>query len=560
MPTTARDRPWLATYERLGLSWDSLPDMPPKTLANHVEEHAWDRGSRTALVYLGRTIDYRELDTLANRFANVLAARGCVRGDVLGVHLPNTPQYVIAYLAASKLGLVITSISPLLTPPEVLHQALDARIKALLTLEPLVDGVLRRLPGTIPSLETIFVSSATECLPDGPFAAPAAPVGDATVLPFTASLRDASAERRSATHDPDDVIFLQYTGGTTGKPKAAQLTTRNLLLNNLQADVFNQYRIGEEVIAAAFPMFHIGGTAVTYNALRAGATFHVIPDPRNVEHVCAEMRAHPPTILINVPALFQMLLASPSFRALDFSRLRLAVTAAAPFSVDDVAALEAVIGPGKITEVYGMTETGPVQTCNPAPRFKPGYVGIPLPGTDVRLVDPTDGTTDVPLGDPGEIIVAGPQVMKGYLDAEGTKHALRELEGRTWMFTGDIGIMDDEGYIRVCDRSKDMLIVGGYKVFSVEVENKLQGLPFVATSALVGRPDPARAGSEIARLYVQRKPEPSMGEDEARSAILAFCRENLAPYKVPKEILFVPTIPLTSVGKIDKKALRTQMS
>ncbi|MFO0693759.1 MAG: AMP-binding protein [Polyangiales bacterium] len=559
MTRTSKHRPWLETYRALGIPWDVLPELPAKSLATYVEEHARDRGDRIAIVYLGRTWSYAALDALANRFAHVLRARGFRRGDVLGIHLPNTPQYVLAFVAASKLGVTVTSLSPLMTPPELLHQANDARVRAILSLEPAFEAALRPVLDRIPTLEQVYVSSPTELLPDAEAASPRAPVGSGvTVSGLSEALAGAATTRVATAPHPDDVVFLQYTGGTTGRPKGAQLTLRNVLLNNLQADVFNQYRVGEEVIAAAFPMFHIGGAAVTYNALRAGATSLVIPDPRNVEHFCAEMRAHPPTILINVPALYQMLLASPAFRALDFDRLRLAVTAAAPFSVDELRRLEEVIGEGKITEVYGMTETGPIQTCNPAPRFKLGHVGIPVPGTDVRIVDVETGTRDVPLGEAGEIIVRGPQVMRGYLDPEGTKHALRELDGETWMYTGDVGIMDDEGYVRICDRNKDMLIVGGYKVFSVEVEHAVKALPFVALSALVGRPDPARPGSEIARLVVQRMPGAALADDEAREAILRHCRANLAPYKIPKEIIFVDALPLTSVGKIDKKAMRAE--
>src|SRR5690606_20789394 len=176
--------------------------------------------------------------------------------------------------------------------------------------------------------------------------------------------------------------------GTTGLPKGAQLTSRNLFMNNLQCDAFYGYRTGREIVASAFPLFHIGGMAVLFNALRTASTFILLPDPRNIELLCAEMRARPPTVLAAVPALFQMLLNSQAFRALDFSQLRVAISGAAPFAESELSRLEEVIGPGKVCEVYGMTETGPVQTMNPAARFKPGFVGIPLPATQVRIVDP----------------------------------------------------------------------------------------------------------------------------------------------------------------------------
>lgn len=206
-----------------------------------------------------------------------------------------------------------------------------------------------------------------------------------------------------------------------------------------------------------------------------------------------------------------------------------------------------------------MTETSPVQTLNPAQRFKQGCVGIPLPCTLVRIVDAVDGVTPMPQGEPGEIIVSGPQVMQGYWGMpEATAKSLRVLDGLTWMYTGDIGAMDEEGYVRICDRSKDMLIVGGYKVFSVEVESKVLSLPFVELCAVVGRSDEARPGNDIVQLYVQRRAGVAgeRSNDELSGEIVAFCREQMAPYKIPKEIFFVDAVPLTSVGKIDKKALR----
>jgi long-chain acyl-CoA synthetase len=558
MTTSAANRPWLKTYETLGLDWATVPDVPEASLANYVEAHARHFGDRTALVYLGHTISYRELDSLGNRFANMLLSLGCRQGDVLGIHLPNTPQYILGFIAAAKLNMVVTSISPLLAPPEFEHQANDAQIKVLLTLDALYEKSVLPLSGKIPSLSTVLVSRASDFLPSLTASQwqPQA-LGKVPAHAITDLMEHASEAVVSSTPVLDEVLFLQYTGGTTGKPKAACLTLRNIVVNNLQIDVLTKYRLGQETVASAFPLFHIGGTAVMYNAIRMAATFLLIPDPRNVEHFCAEMQAHPPTVLANVPALFQMLLNCPAFHTMKFSSLRLALAGAAPSAPDEIARLEAVIGKGKMCELYGMTETGPIQTCNPAPRFKSGCVGIPLPGTDIRIVDTETGLKEMALGEAGEIIVRGPQVMRGYLGAaDATKNALREFDGEIWMYTGDIGIIDDEGYVKICDRSKDMLIIGGYKVFSVEVESKLQALPFIALTAVVGRPDLARPGNDVAQLYVQLKPDAGECEAALTEKITEFCRVNMAAYKVPKEVFFIEAIPLTAIGKIDKKALR----
>jgi len=205
-----------------------------------------------------------------------------------------------------------------------------------------------------------------------------------------------------------------------------------------------------------------------------------------------------------------------------------------------------------------MTETGPCYVTHPATRYKPGSIGIPIAGTDVRIMDSETGTKDMPLGEPGEICTAGPQVMKGYLGLpEESARALREIDGHIWMYSGDVGYMDEEGYIFLCDRAKDMLIVGGFKVFSVEVEDKLCTLPEIASCAIIGTADEKRPGNDIVNLYIQLEPDYT-GRDEAaiKETITAFCRANMAPYKVPKQIYIIDEIPLTPVGKIDKKALR----
>jgi long-chain acyl-CoA synthetase len=550
-------QPWLTTYEKLGEDWQNLPDVPEKTISDYIRDFGQSYADRPALVYFGTTTSYSELDHLVDKLAHVLQGAGCTKGDVLAIQLPNTPQYVIGLVAAARIGMKVTSVSPLLTPPEVIHQCNDANVKALLTLDGIFSATSALLEDKIPSLKLVLVSGATELLPGMPDAQLASDtLGSASVVGLNAALSQAEQSPVNVAVAFDDVLYLQYTGGTTGKPKGAQLSSRNLLTNNIQADVFYGYRVGKETVASAFPLFHIGGAAVLLNALRTASTFLLIADPRNIEQFCGEMKAFPPTVIANVPALFQMLVNSELFRNLDFSQLRIAVSGAAPFSVEEIKRLEEVIGTGKFCEVYGMTETSPVQTLNPANAFKPGCVGIPLPGTDLRIVDGETGE-DAPLGTPGEVVVSGPQVMAGYLAMpEATKDSLREHEGQLWMHTGDIGFLDDDGYLKICDRSKDMLIVGGYKVFSVELESKLQALPFVEMSAVVGRPDEKRPGNDVVQLYVQRNDAEPLDDDKQKAAITEFCRANMAAYKVPKEIFFVDAIPLTSVGKIDKKALR----
>jgi long-chain acyl-CoA synthetase len=253
-----------------------------------------------------------------------------------------------------------------------------------------------------------------------------------------------------------------------------------------------------------------------------------------------------------------MIVNHPLSREIDFSHLKLAMTGAAPITGDDRTRIEAMLGTNMLCEGFGMTESGPTYVVNPPDRCKPEAIGIPLPGTDVRIVDLETGTHELPYGEAGEIITASPQLMKGYLNRpEETAHALREWCGRTWMYSGDVGVMDEEGYIYLRDRAKDMLIVSGFKVFSVEVEDKLSELDVIAQSAVVGTADDQRPGSERVNLYVQLTPEARKRDPEQiRQEITEFCRANMAPYKVPKLIHLIDEIPLTAVGKIDKKILR----
>jgi long-chain acyl-CoA synthetase len=305
-------------------------------------------------------------------------------------------------------------------------------------------------------------------------------------------------------------------------------------------------------------MFHVAGLGITASALRHGARILLIPDPRDIEFFCRQMTRFPPTRLAAVPTLYQMLLENPLFGDIDFSNLEVAITGAAPLTGTDRERIEAAIGANKLSDLFGMTETGPVHVGNPHKRSKAGSIGIPVPGADTRIVDLETGTEEMPFGEAGEIVTSGPHVMKGYRHLpDETARALREWRGKTWMYTGDVGYMDDEGYIFLCDRAKDMLIVGGFKVFSVEVEDKLKGLDIIAESAVVGTPDEKRPGNDIVNLYVELKPD---AKDRDAKAIVKeiqeYCRANMAAYKVPKVIRVIDEIPLTPVGKIDKKVLR----
>lgn len=561
------ERPWGATYRACGVS-GRMPVIEEKSLADYIERHVLDNPEAEALVYLGQVMTYRQLDAYGNRFAHVLRSFGCSKGDVIGIHLPNTPQYVVAVVAAAKLGCIVSGVSPLLTPPELVHQVNDAGIKVLLTLDQLFNAAIAPVDGQCPGLRAVLVSGPIDFLPGWKkwlaHALKKVPrvalktMTLTTVQPFWPLLTRAPGKRIYTRLSFDDTIYVQYTGGTTGKPKGAELTLRSMFANARQGEAFAPYQLYRDTIGAAFPFFHMAGLSLLLVALQNGARFLVIPDPRNIDHFCKEMQRFRPTVLANVPTLYMMLADSVAFAQVDFSALRIALSGAAPFPVEAIRKLEAVIGRGKLCEVYGMTESSPLLTTNPPMRPKIGTVGIPVAGTDICLVDVETGTQEVALGEEGEIIARGPQIMKGYLNlSEASGKTLREFRDETWLYTGDVGRMDDEGYITICDRSKDMLIVGGYKVFSVEVEGKLKELEMVDLCALIGRPDQARPGNDVVHLYVQLKPEArEQDPEQVCQQVLGFCRANMAAYKVPRHVHLVDTIPLTPVGKIDKKALR----
>jgi long-chain acyl-CoA synthetase len=565
----AQGRPWLKVYRELGVT-PAAPEVQERSLADYVEDNVRNVPGKVALVYTdkGVEITWQQLDALANRFAALLRALGMQKGDVLGIHLPNTPQYVVALIGAAKAGVAVSGVSPLLTPPEITHQVNDAHIKVLLTLDALYANAVAPVGGDTPTLKHVLLSGPIDHLPGWKKwlayklkkvpTFPKPPMRDTQVLDYWTALNAQPATRVYTKINFNDTIYIQYTGGTTGKPKGAELTLKNMFSNARQGEAFSPYEKGNDVIGAAFPFFHMAGLSLVLVSMQNAAKFLVVPDPRNVDMFCNMMKQHPPTVLANVPTLYMMLTESPRFREIDFSKLRVALSGAAPFPVEAIRKLEAIIGEKKLCEVYGMTESSPLLTSNPPQRPKTGSVGIPVVGTDLRIVDVETGTKEMPIGEPGEIIARGPQIMKGYLNLpDASAKTLREFDGQVYLYTGDVASMDDEGYLTICDRSKDMLIVGGYKVFSVEVESKLKELAFIELCALIGLPDEKRPGNDIVSLHVQlTEAAKQRDRGEIEQEILAFCRATMAPYKVPRSVHFHDALPLTAVGKLDKKALR----
>ena len=551
--STFAELPWQPIYDALNVVVPAIEDRP---LASYVEEFSATMADTTAIQYFDRSISYAELNAEANQLANALASLGVEKNDVVGLHLVNIPQYVVALLAVSKIGCAGSGVSPLMSPSELAYQIEDANISVLISLDDLVDSTLQRLNNPPACLNHVISCSASDHLQPQPAAAKQ--LAELQCHNYLDLIAQFPADFAQRPVSGDDTMMVQYTGGTTGRPKGAELSVRNLMYNPLQYSAYQPWEIGSEIVITGFPMFHAAGLAFVIATLRHGGQFALIPNPRDVEFMCAQMLARPPTRLAAVPSLFQMLVETPAFKQVDFSKLRIANTGAAPMASGDRQKLEEIIGEGKVSDMFGMTETGPVHVSNPPGASVPEAVGIPVPGADTRIVDLETGTYEMPFGEAGEIITSGPHVMKGYLNLpEESLNSLRQWRGKTWMYSGDVGYMDPQGYIYLCDRAKDMLIVGGFKVFSVEVEDKLQSMEEIAMTALIGRPDTKRPGNDIVHLYVEpAAAAKELDSSELEARILAFCREHMAPYKVPKAIHIIDAIPLTAVGKIDKKALR----
>jgi acyl-CoA synthetase (AMP-forming)/AMP-acid ligase II len=563
---SVEEKPWLKHYPP-----HCAPELeyPRVSLTDQLDAVAQASENRPALHFLGETLTYGDLTTLSNSLAQCLVQHGMGKGDVIGINLPNVPQYMVAQLAALKAGAAASGVSPLLTPREMAHQLRDSRAKALITIDAIFEHRLLQIAEELPDLKLVIVTGILDFLPwIKRFAAKVLkkvptgsvrPISGKTVLHFMDILKEYPGKRPDVAVAPDDDCLVMYTGGTTGLPKGTINTHRNMVAELAIVTTWLNMRHGEEVILSAFPYFHIAGLALGLGTMYIGAVQILIPNPRDTKRLVAEMKKYEPTILVNVPSLYMMLMADKGFRKLDFSRLDFCLSAASPFPVESLRELESIIGSGKLIECYGMTEVSSLSTMNP--RFgtkKLGTVGIPLPNTDVMLFDLETGSGSVPVHQEGEILVSGPQVMKGYLNKpEETALALREHGGKVWLHTGDVGKMDSDGFITIVDRAKDMLNVGGFKVFSREVEEKLYEHPAIEFCAIIGVPNPERPGTEIVKLVVQlSQGYRDKSAKEVEADIIKFARENFAPYKVPKILEFHKEMPLTSVGKVDKKALR----
>jgi len=559
-------------------NWDEgLADLDPKeyetTYVEMIKKTFEQVPDKTALGYLGVDITFKELDMYANRFADMLQKSGFEKGDVVGINLPNIPEYVISLIGALRAGCAVSGVSPLLSAEQIKYQLNDlggtGKKVALVTLDAIFAGHIAKIAGDIAQLKLVVATSVAGFLPKikqmlGKLlkkvpSGKLTPLAGITVFDYHKDvLKTGSGAAVEVELTPDDLGWIQYTGGTTGPPKGAMLSHRNAAHNILSINRWLGWQWGNGVLLSGFPMFHIAGLTVVESAIFFGWTQVLIPNPRDTGHICKEIEKYKPTNMANVPSLYQILMADPKFKELDHSTLGTCISAAAPFPKESQADLESIIGQGKLLELYGMTETSPVSTMNPSKgKKKLGTVGIPILNVECKLTDPGTGE-EVPVGEAGEICLKGPLVMQGYYNKpEETAHAI-DADG--YMHTGDVAIMDQDGYLTIVDRTKDMIIVGGFKVFSSKVEDELSKHPAIGMLALIGEENPERPGSEIVKAYIQL--DPAFGADGNEEAlkedIKAWAKDKVAPYETPKIIEIIEQMPLTAVGKIDKKVLRAK--
>jgi acyl-CoA synthetase (AMP-forming)/AMP-acid ligase II len=509
-------------------------DIPATALAEFVLARAATYGQRAALIEAGtgRTISYAELPDLVERAAASLARLGIAKGDVCAIFAPNTPEYPIAFLAAARLGAVVTTASPLYTEADLKKQLGDSGARVLFTLSTLAPTWQKALEGT--AVEHVVT-----------FDAPPTATGRHNLLPF-AGLVGADGKPPLVAIDPGDVIALPYSSGTTGLPKGVMLTHRNLVANILQTHAADHFREGEDVTVAFLPFFHIYGlTVIALLGLWSGATLVVLPK-FELEMYLALVERHRATLLHVVPPVVVALAKHPAVAGHDFSSVRKLFSGAAPLGADVTEQCMRRLG-CVLTQGYGLTETSPVTHVMPenAARLKPGSIGLPVANTECRIVDP-ETAQDVTDGNAGEILVRGPQVMRGYFNRPEETRAALDADG--WFRTGDIGRADVDGYFFIVDRLKELIKYKGLQVPPAELEAVLLSHPAVADAAVVPFADPECG--EIPRAFVVRKGAATAEE------LMAFVAGQVASYKKVRRLEFIDAIPKSASGKILRRLLK----
>jgi long-chain acyl-CoA synthetase len=563
------EKPWLKHYDEGVPATIDYPRIPLDQLltdsaAKHPDHTATIFGSMVGSRLMDARLTYGQLDDAVNRFAAGLEQLGVGKGDRVAIMLPNCPQFIIAAYATWRLGGVVVCCNPLYVAREIEHLVKDSGTETIVVMSQFYERVKSIRAGT--GLKRVIVTNIKEYFPgmlkllftlarERTEGHKVDIAGDAGTYWFQDVIKGAPVKPSPVEIDPDEVATLIYTGGTTGGPKGAQLSHYSLLSNAVALNIWVKSREAQDVLLAVMPYFHSYGLTVGINVCIANAiTIVQIPNPREIVHVLASIEKHRVTYYPGVPTMFVGLLNFPVRDQYDLTSLRFAVSAAAPLPPEVEERFKAVTG-GRMMEAYGLTETGPCATMDPIGSPKAHSLGVPLPDTDCKIVDLDTGEQELPVGEIGEIIVRGPQVMKGYwnLPTE-TENALRiGPDGQPgWFYSGDIGFMDDDGYFHIADRKKDMIIAGGYNIYPADVEAVIFEHPAVKEAAVIGVPDEYRGESVKAFIVLKE------GQTVSEKEIIEFCRERMAAYRVPRQVEFRDDLPKSVIGKVLRRELREE--
>ena len=544
-------RIWLKLYDK-GVPADIECNVgKPYDFLKYSAENVPDR---QAVIFFNYKLTYKQLKDRADSFASFLKMLGVSKGDRVAIDLPNCPQYIIAFQAINKIGAVVTQISPTYFEMEIERIIEDSKSKVLILFDdliPRVDGIIKKFP------DLVVVATSIE---------------DYLAFPLNSLYRMQRkrnkkfveipqkfrkfTEHTSFTgqseenNDPNSLAVLQYTGGTTGVPKGAMLTNKNLVCNTIQSvATLPGQGFGKDVMLSVIPFFHVFGMTIAMNfPIRIGATMILQPKPE-VEGILKLIKKYKPSFFPGVPTLYGGILLNKEIKNVDMKSVQYCISGSAPLPVEIIEKWDAITG-GHLVEGYGLTEASPVTHVNPLyGKIKPGSIGIPIPSTYAKIVDPDDGTKEMPIGAEGELIVKGPQVMQGYYNnPEETKGMLRD----GWLRTGDIAKMDEEGYFYIVDRKKDLIIVGGFNVYPREVEEVLYQNPKIKEAAAVGIKEAAHG--EVVKAFVVLKD----GETATEQEIIDFFQGKIAKFKIPRSVEFRKDLPKTLVGKILRRELREE--